>query len=133
MSRPSKKRKICNEPSCEVFGPISGKKSVQDRILMTLDEYEALRLIDLEGITQEQCAVQMDVARSTAQNIYRSAREKLARSLVYGMEIQIEGGNYQICDGSDRGFGCTKCRYEKAEETNVSNENNEEPEAKEHA
>jgi predicted DNA-binding protein (UPF0251 family) len=71
---------------------------------MTVDEYEAIRLIDLEGFTQQECAQQMNVARTTIQGIYAEARKKLAESLVNGKVLLIEGGEYRLCDG--RGNGC---------------------------
>ncbi len=72
---------------------------------MTVDEYEAIRLIDLEGFTQEECAGQMNVARTTVQGIYTGARKKLAESLVNGKVLLIEGGKYRLCDGSGSGCG----------------------------
>lgn len=68
---------------------------------MSIDEYETIRLIDLEGFTQEMCAEQMKVARTTVQWIYNQARKKLADALVNGKRLHIEGGDYQICGGSD--------------------------------
>jgi predicted DNA-binding protein (UPF0251 family) len=73
---------------------------------MQLDEYETIRLIDLEGLTQEECAEQMDVARSTVQGIYISARKKLADSLINGKLLLIEGGQYHLCDGSGQNVNC---------------------------
>lgn len=64
---------------------------------MTVDEYETIRLIDLEGFTQEECAQQMNVARTTVQGIYAEARKKVASSLVHGKVLWIEGGEYQLC------------------------------------
>ncbi len=68
---------------------------------MTIDEYETIRLIDLEGFTQEESAKQMNVARTTVQRIYNDARRKLAESLVFGKMLKIEGGDYKLCDGEE--------------------------------
>lgn len=99
MPRPCKRRRICAMPSCGRFGPMEQAGGENPTITMTLDEYESIRLIDLEGMTQEQCAVQMNVARTTAQAIYASARGKLAQCLVYQKELNIAGGDYVVCDG----------------------------------
>jgi hypothetical protein len=77
---------------------------------MTIDEYESIRLIDLEGFTQEDCASQMDISRTTVQGIYDEARKKLAKSLVNGEVLWIEGGVYQLCDGRGKGCGGGGCR-----------------------
>ncbi len=79
---------------------------------MAVDEYETIRLIDLEGFTQEECAQQMGVARTTVQGIYAQARKKIAESLVQGNVLKIEGGEYQLCNGPGRfcGQGCRRRR-----------------------
>ena len=69
---------------------------------LTLEEYETIRLIDWLDCTQEQCADQMGVARTTVQMIYNSARKKLAEALVNGLPLRIEGGAYQLCDGNEK-------------------------------
>ena len=104
MPRPCKRRRICELPACERFGP-KGAVECQS-ITMTLDEYETIRLIDLEGLTQEQCAAQMNVARTTAQSIYNSARVKLADCLVHQKELCITGGDYVLCDENNDPCGC---------------------------
>ena len=76
------------------------------QLRMSVDELEAMCLIDIEGISQEECALRMNVARTTAQAIYNSARTKTAKCLVYGYELQISGGNYEVCDGQG---GCCAC------------------------
>lgn len=98
MPRPCKRRRVCAAPVFGRFGP-RDREMPQDvqAVRMTLDEFECIRLIDLEGLTQEQCAAQMDVARTTVQAIYSSARAKLAQCLVNGEELQIMGGNYRLC------------------------------------
>ena len=96
MPRPPRCRRICNAPRVERFGPCDAAES--DPILLTLDEYEVIRLVDLEQQTHEQCAAQMDISRSTVQEIYESARRKLAACLVYGKPLHITGGNVRICN-----------------------------------
>ena len=99
MPRPCKRRRVCSAPGCDSFGPRGTDSG--EAIVMTLDEYETIRLIDLDGLTQEECARQMDVARTTAQAIYTSARRKLAECLVGAKELRIEGGEYVMCDGQN--------------------------------
>ncbi len=74
---------------------------------MTVDEYETIRLIDLENLSQEECGAYMKVARATVQQIYAGARVKVARALVEGLPLRIGGGEYRLCDGDgphcDRG------------------------------
>jgi len=77
---------------------------------MTVDEFETIRLIDLDGLTQEECANQMNISRTTVQGIYDQARRKLAESLVNGKVLWIEGGEYQLCDGRGNGCGRAGCR-----------------------
>ena len=72
---------------------------------MTVDEYETIRLIDYNGLTQEECSVQMNISRTTVQGIYDSASKKLARSLVEGKALVIEGGEYRLCDGEGERCG----------------------------
>ena len=109
MYRARKRRRICSIPSNNKYGPLGVKN--KDYINMTLDEYETIRLIDYEGFNQEDCALQMNVARTTVQGIYASAREKIAKSLITGKILLIEGGNYQISDHNKKrrcGMGCSK-------------------------
>ena len=67
---------------------------------MGIDEYEVIRLIDWVGLTQEQCAAQINVARTTVTGIYDSARRKLADALIHGKRLVIEGGHIQACERS---------------------------------
>lgn len=70
-------------------------------IAMTIDEYETIRLMDLLGCTQETCAAQMGVARTTVQAVYGAARRKLAEALVEGKRLEISGGTYVLCEEAD--------------------------------
>ncbi|HRX57306.1 MAG TPA: DUF134 domain-containing protein [Eubacteriales bacterium] len=110
MPRPRKWRKVCGLPENARFGPIGGAQEDGEIVTMTVDEYETIRLIDLTGYTQEACAAQMNVARTTVQGIYDSARKKLADVLVNGKMLLIEGGDYILCDGLGEGRGCGGCR-----------------------
>lgn len=108
MARPMKWRKVCCLPESNKFGPLDSELDNQDHVNMTVDEYETIRLIDLEGFNQEECANQMNIARTTVQGIYIEARKKIAESLVNGKVLLIEGGEYRLCDGlgNSCGRGC---------------------------
>lgn len=109
MPRPKKCRRVCCMPGNRTFGPLGNGNPEQKPIVMTVDEFETIRLIDLERLSQEECAERMNVARTTAQAIYNSARIKLAEALVNGMELFINGGDYVLCDGEYSGCGCGHC------------------------
>ncbi len=98
MARPSRCRRICIEPKYNIFAP--SEISEPEQIILTVDEFEAIRLIDYEKKTHEQCAAQMNISRTTVTEIYERARGKIAESLVDGKQLRIEGGNYELCDGS---------------------------------
>jgi len=109
MPRPRKWRKVCCLPESNRFGPLNALLNQEHFVIMTVEEYEAIRLIDLEGFTQEECADQMHIARTTVQRIYNDARKKLAESLVKGKVLRIEGGDYKLCDGLEKTCGCGGC------------------------
>jgi predicted DNA-binding protein (UPF0251 family) len=111
VPRPRKWRNVCCLPDNNRFGPLSGCAGSQEVIQMTVDEYETIRLIDLEGMNQEECAGHMNIARTTVQGIYLEARKKLAQALVEGRVLHIDGGDYQLCDGQNS--CCRKGRCHK--------------------
>lgn len=96
MVRPTKWRKIENTPVVPYFIP--SKKDIVEipENILKLEELEAVRLKDLEGLEQGECAEKMEVSRPTFQRILISAREKIADSLVNGKTIHIEGGNFTL-------------------------------------
>ncbi|HZJ99910.1 MAG TPA: DUF134 domain-containing protein [Tissierellaceae bacterium] len=106
MARPVKLRKVCSLPEDSKFGPLGSSRVHKNFVNMEIDEYEVIRLIDLEGFSQEECATQMDVSRPTVQRIYTEARKKLAELLVNGKVLIIEGGKYSLCDGLGSSNGC---------------------------
>lgn len=109
MPRPVKYRKVCQLPENNEFIAASGDAG-EHRVILTVDEYEAIRLIDKEGFSQEECSAYMGVARTTVQQIYLSARKKIADALVSGFSIRIEGGRYRLCDGAEEVCGCGGCK-----------------------
>lgn len=108
MPRPRKCRKVCQLPRHPGFYPIDGEQN-NPKITLSVDEYETLRLIDKEGFSQEACGSYMQIARATVQAIYTSARKKVACALVEGRPLQIEGGDYRLCDGQEETCDCGGC------------------------
>ncbi|MFA9379700.1 MAG: DUF134 domain-containing protein [Acetanaerobacterium sp.] len=99
MARPTKWRRIENTPSFPYFVPSEKDAAGVLENILKLEELEAIRLKDMEGLEQCECAEKMEVSRPTFQRILLSAREKIADSLVNGKVIHIEGGNFtrNIC------------------------------------
>ncbi len=98
MPRPKRCRRICSIPEYSEFSPHG--QSVIDSIFLTIDEFETIRLIDYEKQTHEQCAMQMEISRTTVTEMYETARYKIADSILHGKRLCITGGNYRLCDGS---------------------------------
>jgi predicted DNA-binding protein (UPF0251 family) len=119
MSRPRKFRRICRLPKLSELSP-SGGCGENRRVNLTLDEYEAVRLIDLEGLTQEKCAEQMNVARQTVTLIYESARRKIADCIVNCKGLMIAGGDYVLCEHS----GCCRGNCVCGKKTDNNNDIN---------
>ena len=93
-----------------LFKFCAGRHPCGGRVTLAVEEYEVIRLIDLEKLTHEQCAKQMDISRTTVTEIYESAREKIADCIVNGRPMEISGGSYRLCDGSAVHFCRKKCR-----------------------
>ncbi|WP_058486356.1 DUF134 domain-containing protein [Defluviitalea phaphyphila] len=118
MARPIKWRKVENIPSIQYFIPSEENVNGMPENILNFEELEAIRLKDLNGLEQGECAKKMEISRSTFQRILLSAREKIADSLVNGKIIHIEGGNFtrNICP-----VKCLECgeewleRYENLE------------------
>lgn len=111
MPRPQRCRKICNKPEFTVF--FSDSEATEETVVLTVDEFEVIRIVDLERRTHEQCAEQMEISRSTVTEIYESARHKIASSLVNGFRLTISGGNYRVCDGRSQSCGEKHCRKKR--------------------
>jgi uncharacterized protein len=118
-------------PGCGCFGPSLGP----GEITLALDEFEAVRLADFEGLYQERAAERMDVSRQTFGRIVEAARRKIAQALIEGKTLSIEGGAVEMttvkcsncrhdCEvpaGAERPQACPRCRNaepHRAEEEN---------------
>lgn len=106
MPRPVKCRRVENLPEFTYFIPAGRRKCETEEILIKVEEFEAMRLKDVEDLNQEECAERMQVSRQTFQNIIDSARKKITIALIEGKAINISGGNYtrNICQ-----YKCISC------------------------
>jgi predicted DNA-binding protein (UPF0251 family) len=96
MARHFKCRRVAFVPGVTYFKPAGIPLRDLEEIQLTLEEAEAIRLKDLEGLGQEQGAEKMNISRPTFQRVLYSARQKIADALLNGKAIRIEGGNFEI-------------------------------------
>jgi predicted DNA-binding protein (UPF0251 family) len=96
MSRPFKCRRIEFMPNATYFKPAGIPLRELEEVSMSVEEAEAIRLKDLEGLEQEQGAEKMNISRPTFQRVLASARKKLADALLNGKAIRINGGNFEM-------------------------------------
>ena len=106
MARPTKFRRVGFFPEDTYFVPWGKPKCEIEEIVLKVEELEAMRLKDIENLTQEECAEKMHISRQTFQNVIDSAREKVAIALAEGKAIRISGGHYttSLCK-----FKCIDC------------------------
>lgn len=90
--RPQNLRFVQQVPEVAHFKPYGPPGRTWEQITLTIDELEAVRLADLEGLYQEQAAERMNVSRQTFGRVIASAHKKVAEALVMGKSILIEGG-----------------------------------------
>jgi predicted DNA-binding protein (UPF0251 family) len=86
-----------------VFGP----KNRAKQVFLFFEEYESIRLLDYDNLTQEEAAVCMEVSRPTLTRIYEAARNKVAKAMVEGQDLLITGGNFEF---DDSWYCCTACK-----------------------
>lgn len=96
MGRPSKCRRVAFIPGVTYFKPAGIPLRALEEICLTVEEAEAIRLKDLEGLEQEEGAEKMNVSRPTFQRVLASARQKVANALLNGKAIRIDGGNFEM-------------------------------------
>lgn len=106
MPRPKQFRKMGSPPIMRGFKPFGIPRTELETVILSFDEYEAIRLLDYEGLMQEQAAERMNVSRPTLTRIYENARKTIAKAMVEGKMIVIDGGNV---DFGKQWFRCRKC------------------------
>jgi len=104
--RPRRPRRVDVEPNVTYFKPRGVPMADLEVAELTVEELEALRLTDLEGLEQDQAAIRMGVSRRALWSELHSARRKVTGALVKGSAIAIRGGNYVT---ALRRFGCASC------------------------
>jgi predicted DNA-binding protein (UPF0251 family) len=109
MPRPLKCRRVRSRPCSDYFKPRGVPLYELEEVVLALDELEAVRLADLDGLYQEEAARMMNVSRQTFGNIVESARKKLADAIFNGKALRIEGG---IVKMYERYFRCADCKNE---------------------
>jgi uncharacterized protein len=109
MPRPRCCRRVTGEPAFKIFKPAGVPESSLEEVVLSLDEFEALRLADLDGLYHEQAAERMSVSRQTFGRIVEEARGKIARVLVEGLALRIEGGEIEMSE--QRTFRCQQCQH----------------------
>ncbi len=109
MARPRNCRRVGCMPGSDYFKPRGIPLSMLEEVNLTVDEFEAVRLADLDGLYQEQAAEKMEVSRQTFGRIIESAHKKVAEALVKGKALKIEGGEFEMA--AMRKFECFKCQH----------------------
>ena len=102
MPRPLKPRAVRHDPAVVYFKPAGVRMRVLEEVALGLDELEAIRLADVEGLSHEQVGEMMNVSRATAGRILAQARRKTALALVYGLAIRVEGGTIETIEVEGR-------------------------------
>src|SRR4030043_419047 len=105
MPRPMKCRRVGSVPTVNYFKPAGVPLRMLDEVCLTVEEVEAVRLKDLEGLEQEECAEKMNISRPTFQRVLGSARRKVADALLNGKAMRIGGGNFEM---AMRRFRCVE-------------------------
>ncbi len=120
MARPKRLRHLASAPPVHCFHPADDEHCYMQRdiIILSMDEFESLRLADLECHSQELAAKKMGISRATFGRIIEAGRSKVARALVEGCRLEISGGSFMF--GHGRHLQCPRCRRRQQRSTNTS-------------
>lgn len=122
MPRPKNVRKVSNIPEISYFKPRGIPVTELEEVILSFEELEAIRLVDLEGLYQEQAADKMGVSRQTFGRIIDLAHKTIADAVINGKAIKIDGGSYVL--GKTNKHKCRKCKNNFILTDRVENKNN---------
>jgi predicted DNA-binding protein (UPF0251 family) len=105
MPRPKKCRAVDTLPGVSFFKPAGIPLRFMEEVNLTVEEFESLRLCDLEGLDQAACAIRMSISRASVQRVLTQARRHVAEAITQGKALRIEGGNYVLKGSDDCGHG----------------------------
>jgi predicted DNA-binding protein (UPF0251 family) len=108
MPRPRRCRWIWSLPNVSYYKPRGIPLAQLDEVILSVDEHEAIRLSDVQGLEQEEAAKRMNISRQTFGRVLASARKKISDAIINAKAIRIEGGNFMV---ADRIFKCYSCGY----------------------
>ncbi len=106
MPPKKKERKISSLPKFQKFKPAGIRSSLLEKVILSLDEYEAIRLADFEKLDHLAASEKMNISRPTFSRLIDEARNKFASALIQGKELVIKGGNISI---EHINYRCKKC------------------------
>ncbi|MGQ4910972.1 MAG: DUF134 domain-containing protein [Candidatus Thorarchaeota archaeon] len=108
MPRKKRRRTVTKEPPVSVYKPAGIPAKDLEEILVSIDEFEAIKLADFEGLSQRDASAVMGVSQPTFNRILSAGRSKVAEGLVQGCVLRIEGGRYMLADGTGQ-LECMDC------------------------
>jgi len=105
MPRPRIRRRIKSMPDVNYFKPAGIPLANLNEVILTIDEYEAVRLVDFKSVPQKKAGKMMKISQPTLSRLLKSARLKLSDAIINGKAIKIKGGNYKLTTGRGLGKG----------------------------
>ncbi|MCG8639704.1 MAG: DUF134 domain-containing protein [Desulfobacterales bacterium] len=124
MPRPLKERRVGYIPEVTYFKPAGIPIRDLEEVVLTLEEVEAIRLKDQQGLMQKEAAQLMQISRPTFQRILMEARKKVSDALILGKALRFEGGDYRLV----KKYRCAQCDEEFEEVDQNGTENKQCPE-----